>query len=203
MLAEVAQPESRTHVATLPALIAEVLAEARVTIEEVEGIAVSIGPGSFTGLRIGLALAKGIAFAGGVPLVGVPTLEALAWAAEASPGDTICAALDARKHEVYAALFTATGTGPRRLTPDLALAPALLAARLAPPCVVVGDAAAVYEVLRHPGHTVRPFATHHPRGGVVARLGWEYLTAGPVVNAGALEPTYVRAPDAERPATSR
>lgn len=203
VLAEIAQPESRTHVTTLPALIAEVLAEARATIEDVDGIAVSIGPGSFTGLRIGLALAKGIAFAGGAPLVGVPTLEALAWVAEAAPGETICAALDARKREVYAALFTATTAGPRRLTSDLALAPEALAAWLAPRSVVVGDAAAVYEVLRVPGHTVRPFATHHPRGGVVARLGWERLRAGPVVNAGELEPTYVRAPDAELPVTSR
>src|SRR5262249_61451594 len=84
-----------------------------VAIDELEAVAVSIGPGSFTGLRIGLALAQGLAFAGGIGCVGVPTLEALAWSAEAAPGTSICAAIDARKQEVYAALFTATAAGPR------------------------------------------------------------------------------------------
>jgi len=80
--------EARSHTASLPALVDRVLADAGVTIGDVEGLAVSIGPGSFTGLRIGLALAKGIAFAGGLPLVGVPTLEALAHVADAAPGET-------------------------------------------------------------------------------------------------------------------
>src|SRR5437016_11790062 len=62
---------------SLPLLVERVLGDAGLALEDVEGIAVSIGPGSFTGLRIGLALAKGLAFAGGLPLVGVPTLEAL------------------------------------------------------------------------------------------------------------------------------
>lgn len=187
----------------MPALIERVLADANTTLEMVEGIAVSIGPGSFTGLRIGLALGKGIAFAAGVPLVGVATLEALAWVAEAAPGDTICAALDARKHEVYAALFAATANGPQRLTPDMALAPEALAARLPAGCVVVGDAADVYAAALAPGRTVRPFVTHHPRGGVVARLGWERLAAGQRANTGELEPTYVRLPDATLPVGSR
>src|SRR5207302_5277280 len=120
VLAEGAHRESRSHTASLPALVERVLGDAGLALEDVEGLAVSIGPGSFTGLRIGLALAKGIAFAGGLPLVGVPTLEALAHVADASPGETICAALDARKREVYAALFTATDAGPRRLPTDVA-----------------------------------------------------------------------------------
>ena len=203
MLAEGAQAESRSHVITVPALIDRVLACAGMTLEMVDGVAVSIGPGSFTGLRIGLALAKGIAFAAGGPLVGVATLEALAWVADATPGDTICAALDARKREVYAALFTAAPTGPQRLTPDMALAPEALAGSLPARCVVVGDAADVYTGVLASGCIVRPFATHHPRGGVVARLGWERLVAGQWANAGELEPTYVRAPDATLPAGSR
>src|ERR1043166_1587064 len=95
----------RSHAASLPLLIERVLARAGVMIAEVDGVAVSIGPGSFTGLRIGLGLAKGIVFAGGARLATVPTLEALALAAEAAVGATVCAALDARKREVYAALF--------------------------------------------------------------------------------------------------
>jgi len=199
VLAEGEHRESRSHTASLPALVDEVLGRAGVSVEDVEGLAVSIGPGSFTGLRIGLALAKGIALAGGLPVVGVPTLEALAWVADAPAGTTICAALDARKREVYAALFWATSAAPRRLTPDLALAPEALAARLTAPCVVVGDASEVYgDVLGACGE-VRPFATHHPRGGVIARLGSARLAAGEGRNPGPLEPTYVRPPDAELP----
>jgi tRNA threonylcarbamoyladenosine biosynthesis protein TsaB len=199
VLAEETHRDSRSHTSSLPALVEQVLARADVVIEEVDAVAVSIGPGSFTGLRIGLALAKGIAFAGGLPLVGVPTLEALAWVADAPPGTTICAALDARKHEVYAALFEAAAAGPRRLTPDLALAPDALLARLVSPCVLIGDAGDVYGDLLRTRATLLPFATHHPRGGVIARLGAAALAAGAGGNPGLLEPTYVRAPDAELP----
>jgi tRNA threonylcarbamoyladenosine biosynthesis protein TsaB len=199
VLAEGVHRESRSHTASLPGLVERVLDEAGVRVEDVEGVAVSIGPGSFTGLRVGLALAKGIAFAGGLPVVGVPTLEGLAWVADAAPGDTICAALDARKQEVYAALFAAATAGPRRLTPDLALRPQALAARLPAPCVLVGDAGEVYGEILGAHATLRPMASHHPRGGVIARLGGERLAAGERPNPGALEPVYVRLPDAELP----
>ena len=199
VLAEGVHRESRSHVASLPHLVERVLGEAALTIDDVEAVAVSIGPGSFTGLRVGLALAKGIAFAGRLPLAAVPTLGALAWVAEATPGETICAALDARKREVYAALFTATADGPRRLTPDLALSPDALAARLEPGWVLVGDATDVYGEVLAARAVVRPFATHPPRGGVIARLGWARLAAGEAADLGALEPVYVRLPDAELP----
>lgn len=199
ILAEGVQRETRSHTASLPMLVERVLAEAGLALEEVEGVAVSIGPGSFTGLRVGLALAKGIAFAGGLPLVGVPTLEALAWGVEAEPGMTICAALDARKREVYAALFAAEAAGPRRLTPDLALAPEVLAARLPRPCTLVGDAGEVYGGQLGAHAHLLPFATHHPRGGMIARLGGRRFAAGEADNLGTLEPVYVRVPDAELP----
>ncbi|HJW70308.1 MAG TPA: tRNA (adenosine(37)-N6)-threonylcarbamoyltransferase complex dimerization subunit type 1 TsaB, partial [Candidatus Binatia bacterium] len=131
VLAEDAEPTSRSHVTSLPGLVERVLARAGLTVRDVEGLAVSIGPGSFTGLRIGLGLAKGLAFAGGVPLATVSTLEALAEVAEAAPGQRVCAALDARKHEVYAALFDIDRDGTlRRLSADMALPPDALAARL-------------------------------------------------------------------------
>jgi tRNA threonylcarbamoyladenosine biosynthesis protein TsaB len=199
VLAEDVHRESRSHTASLPALVERVLGMAGLAIDDVEAVAVSIGPGSFTGLRIGLALGKGIAFAGGLPLVGVPTLEALAHVAGAAPGETVCAALDARKHEVYAALFGATDAAPRRLSPDVALRPEALAERLVPPCVVVGDAGEVYGDILRARASLRPFATHHPRGGVIARLGFERLAAGEAANPGTLEPVYVRPPDAELP----
>src|SRR5207245_2133470 len=85
VLAEGVHRESRSHTASLPLLVERVLRDAGLALEDVEGIAVSIGPGSFTGLRIGLALAKGLAVAGGLPQVGVPPLEALDRLAEAAP----------------------------------------------------------------------------------------------------------------------
>ena len=199
VLAEGVHRESRSHTASLPALIERVLAEAGQRVEDVEALAVSIGPGSFTGLRVGLGIAKGIAYAGRLPLAAVPTLEALAWVADASPGETICAALDARKQEVYAALFEATANGPVRRSPDVAVAPAALAATLPPHTIVVGDAGDVYGDVLSPRATLRPFATHHPRGGVIARLGSIRLAAGDAAHVGTLEPVYVRAPDAELP----
>ena len=197
VLADAAEPESRSHAKSLPGLVARALAEAGVELGGLHAVAVSIGPGSFTGLRIGLGWAKGVAFAARIPLVTVPTLEALAWAADAAAGEQVCAALDARKGEVYAALFAATAAGPRRLSEDLALRPVDLAARLERPCVLVGDAGSVYGDVLGARATIRPFATHHPRGGIVARLGWQRLLAGAAANPGEVEPVYVRPPEAE------
>jgi len=95
---------SATHSARLLTSIAELLAEADTALGDVAGIAVSIGPGSFTGVRIGLSAAKGLAFAGRVPMVGVSTLEALAVRAGRDPR-LICPVVDARRSEVFAAAY--------------------------------------------------------------------------------------------------
>lgn len=201
VLGEGVYREERSHTRSLTQLVDRVLGDAGLAIGDVDALAVSIGPGSFTGLRVGLALAKGIAFAGGLPIAAIPTLEALAWVADAAPGDAVCAALDARKQEVYAALFTMTPDGPRRETPDEALAPAALAERLRPGSILVGDAGDVYGAVLGARAVLRPFTTHHPRGSVVARLGWQRLRAGAAEPIGPLEPVYVRPPDAELPRT--
>lgn len=200
ILADEVERTTGSHAAGLPALIVRVLERAELSIADLDAVAVSIGPGSFTGLRVSLALAKGLVFAGGLRIAAVPTLDALAFAADAPAGTVVCAALDARKREVYAALFRAADGGrPQRLTPDLALTPAALAERLPDGCVLVGDAAEVYPDVLGGRGIVRPFATHHPRGGLVARLGAERLGRGDVDDPGTLEPAYVRPPEAELP----
>ena len=93
-----------SHARTLLPLIDEVLAAGGVALRALDLLAVSIGPGSFTGLRIGLSVAKGLALATGLPVVGVPTLAAYADTAGPRPG-LVCPVLDARKGEVYAAAF--------------------------------------------------------------------------------------------------
>ena len=198
IVAEAAERTPQAHAASLPSLVTRVLADAGVTVRDLNAVAVSIGPGSFTGLRIGLGFAKGLVLARGLMLVGVPTLEALAEVAGGTPGETICAALDARKQEVYAAFFRAVDGGRvERLGPDEALAPTILAERLEPSFVLVGDAAEAYADVLVGRAVVRPFATHQPRGGVVGRLGSERLIAGEAASPGDVEPVYVRAPEAE------
>jgi len=197
VVAEVVELTSRSHGGMLPRLVQSALDRAAVSWEAVDGLAVSVGPGSFTGLRIGLSLAKGIAFAGQTPIAAVSTLEALAWAAEPIPGETVWAVLDARMREVYAAAFERTATGLVRRTADEALPPDELAPRIPASALVIGDAPQAYPVLATTGARVLPFATHHPRGGIVARLGGAILRAGGAADVGTLVPTYVRPSQAE------
>src|SRR5919109_3236596 len=140
LVAEYLLDVSATHSERLMAAVDRVLADARWTAGDLAGLAVAVGPGSFTGLRIAVSTVKGLALALGVPIAAVPTLDAMAaalpWAAL-----PVCPVLDARKGEVYAALYRWDGQGMRREWDYLALAPAALAARLREPVLVVGDGA--------------------------------------------------------------
>src|SRR5512140_88234 len=128
LVAEEALEEHAVHAEKLLTLIDAVCVRAGETIGSLDGIAVSAGPGSFTGLRIGLSAAKGLVFASGKPLVAVPTLEALALRAVddavAQECDEILAVLDARRDEVYWQRFTREGAEirPRDEARDAAVA---------------------------------------------------------------------------------
>jgi tRNA threonylcarbamoyladenosine biosynthesis protein TsaB len=197
VLADVSEPSSRSHTGSLPLLIEAALARAGLGWDAIDGLAVSIGPGSFTGLRIGLSVAKGIAYAGGLPIAAVPTLAAVAAATTGSPGEIVWAALDARMREVYAASFVRTSDGLERRTPDEALPPDALAARLTPGIVLVGDAVAAYPALARADVRVVPLEACQERGSVVARLGARALARGETADIGTLAPCYVRASQAE------
>lgn len=118
-----------THSERLLPLIAEVLAAAGLTVDALEAIACGAGPGSFTGLRIGLATAKGLCLASGRPLLMVSSLAALA--RRAPPGAIAVPCIDAYKGEVYAGFYQREAEGLRLLAPEAVLAPAALAAWLA------------------------------------------------------------------------
>lgn len=202
VLAERAERSASSHAGTLPRLVDEVLRAGGEGLEAGDCVAVTIGPGSFTGLRIGLSLAKGLAFAGGLTIVGVPTLDAMALAAPPWEG-RLCTVLDARKREVYAALYERTDARIVRLGEPIAIAAAVLARAVGGgPCTFLGDAVDVYgDVLREPlgarATLVSP-GEAPPRASVVARLAAGRLAANPEGDdLEALAPTYVRPPEAE------
>ncbi len=206
MVAERSGHAAEGHGRALAPLVARVIADAGCRAEDLGAIAVSIGPGSFTGLRTGLGLAKGMVYALGCPLVTVPTLDALAAVAAADPGERVCAMLDARRGEVYAALYRARADGaleaeaaPMLVRPDELLREVAHGAGspgCAERCRFLGDGAERYETeitATLGGHAlVLPFTHYHPRGGVVAALG-AALAPLPGLDAVAqLEPCYVR-----------
>ncbi len=116
----------KTHSERLLPLIDFWLREAELSLSDLDGVAVTLGPGSFTGLRIGLATAKGLALGAGKPLVGIPTLDALALNLTGVPG-FICPILDARKSEVYTAVYVSPEPGRLiRLTRYMAVSPVWL-----------------------------------------------------------------------------
>ena len=200
VLAEEPLHERANHTETLLPLISRVLAQAGVTLLEIAGIGVSIGPGSFTGLRIALGTVKGFAYALGQKVVGVPTLAAFARTVSEEEG-LVCPLLDARKGEIYAALFRRDHDGQLvRLLPDHVLLPQQFLGQITEPCLFVGDGATAYRALIQ--HTcgalaeILPFSTHHPRGAIIARMAWERLQAGGADDLQSLVPVYVRAPEA-------
>lgn len=201
VVAEQSQVAQGSHAVTLLPLIAELLGGAGCAVRDLDAIAVSGGPGAFTGLRVGLSVAKGLACATGIPVVAVPTLEALARTLSHHQG-YICTLLDARKGELYAACFESVSGVVRRLTPDALVTPTDVVEHIALPCVIIGDAIPRYAAFLRERlgdqATLLPSETYGPRGGVVASMGWERLQAGVAEPVASLEPFYVRPSDAER-----
>lgn len=113
LLAEYTLRDKRTHSEKLLPLIDKILTDSKVKLDELSGIGVVNGPGSFTGLRIGLATAQGLSARNETPLVGIPSLDALAYAR--STKGFICPVLDARKNEVYTSLYRGGRAGIKRL----------------------------------------------------------------------------------------
>jgi len=178
-----------------------VLREASLALGDIEGFAVSIGPGSFTGLRVGLATVKGLCFGNERPVAAVPTLAALG-AGAADDGLPVVGLLDAQRGEVYAALFRFPGPEalPEEGEPALGVyTPDALAARLPERCHLVGEGLGVCgERLRELGGPgVVLGAPRAARAFDVGRLGRRMLARGEGMAAADLVPRYVRRAQAE------
>ncbi len=199
MLGEITLNIAITHSERLLAAVDRLLADCGLAPADLEGLAVSVGPGSFTGLRVGLATVKGLAMALDLPIAPVPTLDALA--ARLPFADApVCPILDARKNEVYLSLYRWRGDRMCREREYLALPPELAVAELTAPVILLGDGVeACRPWLDGQGDGIRiaPVAQRLPTAATVAELGHVLLAAGGGVGAEALVPLYLRPSEAE------
>ena len=194
-----------THSQTLLPMIEQVLADAALTVDKLDALAVNAGPGSFTGVRIGVATVKGLAFAHKIPCVSVSTLACMAEGFAGMPGEAVIACvMDARCRQVYAALFKLKGGQIERLTPDEAISVDELQNRLKNvefPIILVGDGSEMcYTILKDElcNLTLAPLALRYQNAVATAAIASRLFEAGETVPADKLLPTYLRLPQAER-----
>lgn len=198
--AELGLALGRTHAKVLMAGINAVLDLAGVDLPAVDAFAVTRGPGSFTGLRIGISTVKGLAVATGKPLVGVTSLSVLAHQAS-DTAQWVCAMIDARRQEVYWSLHRRQAGKLETVVPEQVGACTDVAVHIDAPCRFIGNGAQLYrdellekmgahfQIASHDEHTIRP--------GLVARLGGDLLVHQPHEVGHDLTPLYLRKSDAE------
>ena len=191
-----------THSETLVPMMQETLAQANLSPIDIDYCAVSCGPGSFTGVRIGVCAVKGFALPLNIPCVGVSTLEAMAYNGIDHDG-IICACMDARRAQVYNALFSCTCGVLTRLTEDRALSIDALLAELSTvdqPVFLVGDGAVLCYNKSDGNSNIRilSYPCCYQRGSGVAMAAQKRIADGKSVSAKELLPSYLRPSQAER-----
>ena len=198
-----------THSETLLPMIDTALKAAGLTVDDLDVLGVTNGPGSFTGLRIGVATAKGLAWPGDKDCAPCSTLESMAWPLAHMAGSLIVCAMDARRNQVYNALFLAQDGVLTRQCPDRAIGLAELAEEIKnrpEPKFVVGDGAGLcYNYLLEqevPCRMAPPQLVMQNAGGG-ARAAEEMAAAGQVTTARDLVPVYLRLSQAERERLAR
>jgi len=183
------------HSEKLVSVIERVSLDSQVGFDQLGGIAISIGPGSFTGLRIGLSVAKGLAFSLDLPLAAVPTLEALASQLPQTPY-LICPLLRARKDELYVAFYKNTTGRLERVRDHKILTLPQFIAEVDTETILVGEGADIYKATltkKLKGKAIfAPKTCSLPSALSVAQLGWERLKRGEIANLETLEPLYLR-----------
>ena len=201
LLGESYQNTGLTHSQTLMVMAQQMLEQCGKTVADITAVAVAAGPGSFTGVRIGTAAAKGFAWGAQLPCYGVSTLEAMAEHLGIYQG-YICPCMDARRSQVYNALFLAQKGDLKRLREDRAIALADLAEELKTldgPIFLVGDGSLLCRrTLSLPNLVLPPEHRMHQRADGVAILAARKIAAGEPGDAAALVPNYLRLSQAER-----
>ncbi|MBI4497338.1 MAG: tRNA (adenosine(37)-N6)-threonylcarbamoyltransferase complex dimerization subunit type 1 TsaB [Chloroflexi bacterium] len=197
VLAEYTWRADRDHTRTLMPAIVRVLEFHGWKPEDLAGVVVAIGPGSFNGLRVGLSVAKGLALALEVPLVGVSTLAASAYA-HVSGGLPVCAIQDGGRKELAVAIYQQQGERFVCLLEEQILAPEAVARQVTGPTVVTGEvpdwaASTLRERLGDQARFVPPMIAVR-RSAALAALGWQRLAAGDHDDPAALQPLYLRRP---------
>ena len=191
------------HSRTLAPMLEQLCKNADVPLSEVEAVAVNAGPGSFTGVRIGVAAAKGVAFARSLPCVAVSTLESMAYNLLGSDC-IVCALMDARCAQVYNALFRVTGNRVERLCEDRAVSLGQVTEelqQLGEKVVLVGDGAeiAFNSMVNPPAHVVlAPGNMRSQTASSVALAAFQRIQAGETLTPAQLMPVYLRLPQAQR-----
>ena len=189
------------HSTHLFPMIQRVLADRQVGVKDLDGVAVASGPGSFTGLRIGMASAKSLCLSAQLPLVGVSTLAGMAYAI-GSKGIPICAMLDARRDQVYVGVYEWVGDAFVASMPDTAVGIEDALDRLPHTALFVGDGAWAHRdaILAELGKCAYFIGQElgRPNAGAIALLGSTQLKQGHLVDLDTFEPHYLRASQAEK-----
>lgn len=208
LLAESYQNTGLTHSQTVMTMAQTMLESCGRTPRDVQAVAVAAGPGSFTGVRIGVAAAKGFAWGGSIPCYGVSTLESMARNLGVRDG-LVLPVMDARRSQVYTALFSMTGGVTQRMWEDRAISLTELAEELKickKPIFLVGDGSTLcYNTLKEalPSLVMPPEHRMHQRAAGVGLAAAARIAAGEIGDANALKPNYLRLSQAERERLAR
>lgn len=189
-----------THTRSAMAAVDAVLNLTGTDMEAIDAFAVTKGPGSFTGLRIGISTVKGLSLATGKPIIGISCLEILAHQAPAAAG-LICPMIDARRGEIYWTLYTRDGAATASILKEKVGPVAAVADTINGPCHFIGNGVSVYRsslepLLEHPAQWAEETLSGL-RPKVLAHLAWQRFEAGQLDDAPAFTPVYLRKSDAE------
>lgn len=198
--AELMLSRGATHTRSVLSAIDTVLENSGLTVGDLDAYAVSRGPGSFTGLRIGISTVKGLAFATGKPMVGISTLEVLAHQA-AGNAYLVCPMMDARRKEVYWTLYRRTTEGMTAIMEERVGPATEIAEFTKEACQFIGNGVPPYRDALQKKLTCSaqwtPDELNHLRPTVLARLAWRRLQEGKTTDTRSFKPVYLRKSDAE------
>lgn len=209
LLAEYTVNYKKTHSQTLLPMLDEISTMIELDLETIDAIAVAAGPGSFTGLRIGSATAKGLGLALKKPLIGIPTVEGLAYNLYDVPG-LICPIMDARRSQVYTGIYRFENHEMITVEDQMAIGIDELIEKLNAmdtEVIFLGDGVSVYEKVigekLNVPYTFAPVHMSKQRAGAIAALGMKYYKAGKTESATDHQPDYLRVSQAERERAER